>query len=231
MLGQASNLQVETDEPTATHDVSSSKTSWLLMMGFGFGCFALGVASACLMLPSASQEPAHHVGFVQTPSSFLPLTSRTSIVTNLQSLPRAVGLTPRSRAVSPVFMQMAPTPTKTRQKVAAKPKTASPKPKTAPPKLQVAKPQLKGSTELLPMWKVMLLGDEEYEHDAVIAVLQQVIPDIANERDAKEKFDVAQSAGRSLLLVVNKELAEAYAEQLARCDPAMIVFAEIEEDK
>jgi hypothetical protein len=76
-------------------------------MGFGFGCFVLGVAAACLVLPSASHAEAHHVsavanrdmGFnppmvvplrqnpatepqIKAPSSFLPRASRTSIATN-----------------------------------------------------------------------------------------------------------------------------------------------------
>jgi len=63
------HLQVETEQTTPTRDASSSKKSWLLMIGCGFGCFALGVASACLVLPSAAhadslQEPALHAAWL-----------------------------------------------------------------------------------------------------------------------------------------------------------------------
>lgn len=62
-------------------------------------------------------------------------------------------------------------------------------------------------------------------------VLHQVIPEIENLRQAQEKYDEAQKTGKALLLVVNKELGEAYVESLARCDPEMIVYADLEEEK
>lgn len=64
MLGETSILQVEAGQASSIREVGSSKKSWLVMVGFGFGCFALGVASACLVFPSASQEQAHHVSAV-----------------------------------------------------------------------------------------------------------------------------------------------------------------------
>jgi hypothetical protein len=59
-------LQVEAAQAASTRDVGSNKKTWLLMVGFGFGCFALGAATACLVLPSAThadslQKTAHHV--------------------------------------------------------------------------------------------------------------------------------------------------------------------------
>jgi hypothetical protein len=93
----------EADQATSARDVGSSRKISLLRMGlFGFGCFALGLASACLVLSSAShddslQKPAHHVPAVafvplranpadaptfETPSTFRPTSSRTSVVTN-----------------------------------------------------------------------------------------------------------------------------------------------------
>jgi hypothetical protein len=65
----------------------------------------------------------------------------------------------------------------------------------------------------------------------VCAVLHQVVPEVENLRMAQEKYDEAQKRGKSLLLVCNKELGEAYVEQLARCDPEMIVYADLEEEK
>ena len=68
-------------------------------------------------------------------------------------------------------------------------------------------------------------------HDAqVCTVLHEVIPDIENLRQAQEKYEEAQKGGRALLLVVNQEQGELYVEQLARRDPEMIVFAELEEE-
>jgi len=126
MLGQASlpnglvpngqsshHLQVEIDQAVSTRDVGSEKKARLLMMCFGFGCFALGVASACLVLPSASHAGSHHfravadVAFsprtvitlrgnpatapLKAPSKFRPKVSHTSIVpamNNRNSWPR-----------------------------------------------------------------------------------------------------------------------------------------------
>ena len=64
----------------------------------------------------------------------------------------------------------------------------------------------------------------------VCTVLKEVIPEIADLRQAQEKYDEAQKLGKSLLLIVNKELGEAYVEQLARADPEMIVYADLEKE-
>lgn len=64
----------------------------------------------------------------------------------------------------------------------------------------------------------------------VCTVLQGVIPEISNERQAKERYEEAQLTGKSLLVTVPKEHGELYVEQLARADPEMIVFATIEEE-
>jgi len=70
------HLQVETDQAASTRDVCSEKRSRLLTMGLGFGCFALGVASACLVLPRASHAGSHHVQAVAdvafSPSIVMP---------------------------------------------------------------------------------------------------------------------------------------------------------------
>ena len=80
-------------------------------------------------------------------------------------------------------------------------------------------------------YKVILLGDEEYEPDPVCDVLVKVIPDIENVVQAKDKYEEAMGpVGKSLLMICPKEHAEGYAEQLIRADPEMMVFAEIEEE-
>jgi len=57
----AHQLQVESGQATSTRDVGSSTKTWLWMTGVGCGCFALGVASACLLLPGAmhAHKPVH----------------------------------------------------------------------------------------------------------------------------------------------------------------------------
>ena len=97
--------------------------------------------------------------------------------------------------------------------------------------MEVAKPKLKPLEADIPMWKVILLGDDEYEEDPVVAVLKQVIPEIENERQARERYTEAMKSGRSLLVVQPKEQAEFYVEQLARADPQMVVYSTIEEEK
>ena len=116
--------------------------------------------------------------------------------------------------------------TRTRQVTrTAKPQVGKPQQKQ---KVQNAKPAMKKEMEEEPMWKVVMLGDEEYECDPVCDVLQTVIPDIENFKQAKEKYDEAESTGKSMLIVVPKEHAEAYVEQLIRAEP--MVYAEIEEE-
>ena len=116
--------------------------------------------------------------------------------------------------------------TRTRQVTrTAKPQVGKPQQKQ---KVQNAKPAMKKEMEEEPMWKVIMLGDEEYECDPVCDVLQTVIPDIENFKQAKEKYDEAESTGKSMLIVVPKEHAEAYVEQLIRAEP--MVYAEIEEE-
>ena len=109
--------------------------------------------------------------------------------------------------------------------------------RTAPPqvgkpaqkqKVQNAKPAMKKDMAAEPMWKVVMLGDDEYECDPVCDVLMTVIPDIEKFQQAKEKYDEAESTGKAMLLVVPKEHAEAYVEQLIRAEP--MVYAEIEEE-
>ena len=64
----------------------------------------------------------------------------------------------------------------------------------------------------------------------VCDVLRTVIPEIENSRQAQEKFKEAQNNGKALLSVVNKELGEHYVDCLAKHDPEMIVFADLEEE-
>ncbi|KAL1529266.1 hypothetical protein AB1Y20_000220 [Prymnesium parvum] len=125
-------------------------------------------------------------------------------------------------------MQMAPAPLKTRTKQTFSTSDGGKGGGKSGGAAQVAKPKRKSHTEDVPMWKVIMLGDEEYEEDPVCEVLLQVIPEIGNLRQAQEKYREAELTGKSMLLVVPKEHAESYVEQLIRADP--MVYAEIEEE-
>jgi len=98
------------------------------------------------------------------------------------------------------------------------------------PTAAIAKPKRKTHIEDVPMWKVILLSDDEYEEDPVVSVLHQVIPEIENERQARERYEEAMSTGKSLLITQPKEQAEFFVEQLARADPQMVVYSTIEEE-
>jgi len=127
--------------------------------------------------------------------------------------------------------QLAPAPQKTKQKVKTNdPGNGGKGGGGGAPSAAIAKPIRKAHTEDVPLYKVLLLGDDEYEEDPVCEVLNQVIPEITNLRQAQERYDEAQKTGKSLLLIVNKELGEAYVEQLARADPEMIVYADLESE-
>ncbi|EOD15408.1 hypothetical protein EMIHUDRAFT_245546 [Emiliania huxleyi CCMP1516] len=121
-------------------------------------------------------------------------------------------------------MQLAPAPakTKTRQVTDG---GGSGKGGSGPAAI-VAKPKLMKNTEEVPMHKVILLGDEDYEEEPVCEALVRVIPDLKGE--AKEKYLEAQKTGKSLLIVVPFETGEFYQEQLAREDP--MIFAELEQE-
>ena len=135
-----------------------------------------------------------------------------------------------------VVMQAGPAP------AIAKPKTVTRQVTKGPgggdggggsPAAAIARPKRKADTEDVPMWKVLLLGDDSYEEnpEIVYEILKECIPEIPNLRDAQQRFEEAQKTGKSLLVSVPKEHGEMYVEQLARCNEEMIVYADIEEEK
>jgi len=95
----------------------------------------------------------------------------------------------------------------------------------------IAPPQVKKKTqeEEVPMYKVIMLWDDEYQEAPVIEALKKVIPQCKNRGYAQQCYKEASMKGRSLLTVVAQEIAEHYALQLKRSDP--MVYAKIEEDK
>lgn len=82
-------------------------------------------------------------------------------------------------------------------------------------------------TEEIPPYKVVLLGDDEYEEEHVVISLRSIIPELKMEpRRASEIFELAQKHGRELVVIVQQDLAELYAQQLTRCVPIVYAVAE-----
>ncbi|KAF6004343.1 hypothetical protein F1559_000437 [Cyanidiococcus yangmingshanensis] len=81
-----------------------------------------------------------------------------------------------------------------------------------------AKPKTKRvtDTEFVPMWKVILLGDEEYKEKHVVESLVKTIPKMDKE-EARRIYKEAQALGESVVTVVAQEHAEFYATMLRRC--------------
>mmetsp|Transcript_8378 Transcript_8378/g.25183 ORF Transcript_8378/g.25183 Transcript_8378/m.25183 type:complete len:153 (-) Transcript_8378:1003-1461(-) len=119
-----------------------------------------------------------------------------------------------------------------------KPKTQVGKPKTSittsqpqteveqKAKKQKPKPKYKTDADEIPMYKVILLGDEGYDEVHVTTQLIKVIPKLSSE-EASRIYSEAQGTGSSIICVVNKEHAEFYAQQLRRQE----IFVVVEEDK
>lgn len=77
-----------------------------------------------------------------------------------------------------------------------------------------ARPTRKTEADEIPLWKVILLGDEEYEEGHVVTQLQKVVQ--LAKKEASRVFAEAQASGSALVCVVIEEHAEFYAEQLKR---------------
>lgn len=88
-----------------------------------------------------------------------------------------------------------------------------------------ARPTRKTQADEVPMYKVILLGDEEYEEGHVVTQLQKVCQ--INKNEAARIFAEAQATGSSVVCVVPEEHAEFYVQQLVRND----VFCTLEKDE
>ena len=78
----------------------------------------------------------------------------------------------------------------------------------------------------MPLWKVILLGDEEYIEDEVCPVLVAIIPDIENDRQAKEKYDDVTLTGHSLGGQLALHTARRHDAQSIVFNPGSSPFAE-----
>ncbi|CAM9380521.1 unnamed protein product [Chrysoparadoxa australica] len=77
----------------------------------------------------------------------------------------------------------------------------------------------------VPMFKVLLLGDEGYQREHVLLACQEIIPECDNKRSV-EIFEEAQKTGQSLCGVYPEEEAELYVQQFTRAEP--MIFSELE---
>ncbi|KAA8498635.1 ATP-dependent Clp protease adapter protein ClpS [Porphyridium purpureum] len=77
-----------------------------------------------------------------------------------------------------------------------------------------AKPRRETEMEEIPMYKVILLGDEEYDEVHVVTQLMKIVQ--LEQIEATRIFGVAQATGSEIVVVVNEELAEFYVQQLKR---------------
>jgi len=94
-------------------------------------------------------------------------------------------------------------------------KTSSPSPQG--PKVQTPKPKLHKKTQddETPMYKVILLGDNDYEQGHVTTQITKIIPQVQKE-EAMKCYVEAQMIGTSLIITVTEEHAEHYVQQFKR---------------
>jgi len=78
-----------------------------------------------------------------------------------------------------------------------------------------------------PMYKLMLLGDEEYDQAHVIERLCVILEEM-DEDQASSVFDQAQISGKAMCGKYPFEHAEMYKEQLVRSDP--MIYSDLEEE-
>eukprot|EP00285_Hemiselmis_virescens_P008423 CAMPEP_0173376994 /NCGR_PEP_ID=MMETSP1356-20130122/157_1 /TAXON_ID=77927 ORGANISM="Hemiselmis virescens, Strain PCC157" /NCGR_SAMPLE_ID=MMETSP1356 /ASSEMBLY_ACC=CAM_ASM_000847 /LENGTH=165 /DNA_ID=CAMNT_0014329583 /DNA_START=30 /DNA_END=527 /DNA_ORIENTATION=+ len=111
--------------------------------------------------------------------------------------------------------QLSPSIAKPKVDIGQTQKTSSPTP--GAPKVNTPKPKLAKKTQddEAPMYKVILLGDNEYEQSHVVTQITKVIPSVKKE-EATRCFVEAQMVGTSLIITVTEEHAEHYVQQLKR---------------
>mmetsp|Transcript_17650 Transcript_17650/g.20424 ORF Transcript_17650/g.20424 Transcript_17650/m.20424 type:complete len:170 (+) Transcript_17650:105-614(+) len=78
-----------------------------------------------------------------------------------------------------------------------------------------------------PMFKVMLLGDEDYEQAHVIERMCSILEDM-DENSAATVFKSAQQSGKAMCGKYPLEHAEMYKEQLVRSDP--MIYSDVEKE-
>ena len=119
-------------------------------------------------------------------------------------------------------------PAQPKIKIAAKPTPGGGSPQKQQTKtVQVAPPERKTEDAEVPMWKVVLLGDEEYDEAYVVQTIKQVVVQVTREK-CESCFQEAQQHGASEIVVVPQEHAEHFVQQFHRCDPVVYTTCEPE---
>jgi len=108
---------------------------------------------------------------------------------------------PAPRFLARPVLAAAPAPPET--KIKQKTAPAQVKEKAKEKTVELAEPMTRTVTEAaeVPMWKVVLLGDEEYDEAYTIQTIQQVCVDITKQK-AEQAFNEAQLYMKSELIVV-----------------------------
>jgi len=102
-------------------------------------------------------------------------------------------------------------------------------PGKAAPKAAAAQPKTRREheTEDAPRYKLMLIGDQEYDEQHVVERIVDVVDDV-DKKMAIEVFYAAQKAGKGMIGVFVLEMAEFYMEQLSRSEP--MIFSDLEKE-
>jgi len=78
-----------------------------------------------------------------------------------------------------------------------------------------------------PLFKVLLIGDDDYDQAHVIERMCEILEDM-DESQAASVFKSAQQSGKAMCGKYPLEHAEMYKEQLIRSDP--MIFSDVEEE-
>ena len=138
------------------------------------------------------------------------------------------------RAVSTSALNSSPAPAKPKveigQKTAVTQKVGQKSSVKQTQKAKVSEPvkRREKNTEDAPLYKVMLIGDEEYDQEHTIERMCAIMEDV-DEGQAASVFTQAQTAGKAMVNKYPFEHAELYVEQLLRSDP--MIFSELEEEE
>mmetsp|Transcript_1049 Transcript_1049/g.1369 ORF Transcript_1049/g.1369 Transcript_1049/m.1369 type:complete len:183 (+) Transcript_1049:92-640(+) len=86
---------------------------------------------------------------------------------------------------------------------------------------KVAPPERKTENVDCPMYKLILVGDEEYEGEYVVGRIIQVCDNVKKD-NAWDAFESAMDKGEGLIVLAPKEHAEHYAKELSKSEPMII---------
>lgn len=95
-------------------------------------------------------------------------------------------------------------------------------------KFKPSEPEQIHDFEDAPMYRLYLIGDEEYGQEHTVTRMFEVVED-CSEDDAATLFKSAMQTGEAFMGKYPLEVAETYAEQLTRSDP--IIYADVRDDK